>query len=119
MPQWRIYYTDGRTFDDTMGEPWEAPKVGVQVINIREGRLGRRTLKLADYYVWSPLVGRWLDIEHPTGVIQRMAREPWAVLLCGEYIAEADFERILIAAHDDPDFPMRKDAPPPHPAWRA
>jgi hypothetical protein len=30
--KWRIYYADGTTFDNTQGEAWEAPALGVQVI---------------------------------------------------------------------------------------
>lgn len=102
---WKVYYTDGSTFSDLDGSPFEAPKTGVQVLNIRDGRKGRRTLKLVDYYVFSPNLDRWVDCVDSAAAMMRAAQEPWIVILFGEYIKEEDFEKVLIQAHSDPDFP--------------
>jgi hypothetical protein len=110
LPNYRIYYSDGSTFE---GDPSAAPKTGVQVIIVRDGSKGRRVLKLVDYYVWSPTLDRWVDCIDSASVMLRAVREPWVVILCGEYLCEADFEQVLIAAHNDPDFPAQPGNP-----WR-
>lgn len=85
--------------------PEDAPKSGVQVIIVRDGSKGRRYLKLVDYYVWSTTLERWVDCIDSASAMLRAMREPWVVILSGEYLLEADFERILITAHNDKDFP--------------
>lgn len=115
---WRIYFADGSTFDSADGAPWEAPKRGVAVILVRDGRFDRRILKMSNAYIWSPTVDRWLDQETAMDAYVRVIKEPWCVVLNGEYQRESEFEDILIRATNDPDFKPRKDAPPPHPAWR-
>lgn len=109
---WRIYYKDGSTFSNLDGSPQEIPvRNGVQVINVRDGKKGRRTLKLVDYYVWSPTLDRWVDCIDTTSAICRALREPYIVLLAGEYLREADFEKVLIQAHNDPEFPLSDKNP--------
>lgn len=114
---WVIYYADGRRVTSKDCAPEDTPVTGVQVILIRDGRHGRRVLKMADYYVWSASLGRWLDCLDSAAVVLRAMREP-VLVRAGEYLREADFERILIAAHNDPDLPSVSTADPPHPAWR-
>lgn len=117
MILWRIYYSDGSTFDNTQGGPSEAPRRGVQIILIKHGRKGVRKLRLADYYLWSPTMTRWLEAQDSAAVIVRALMEPHIILLAGEYISEEDHGRILIEADNDPDFPYLS-APPAHKAWQ-
>lgn len=117
MTEWRIYYADGSTFSSNDGPAQNAPNFGAQVVLVRDKHVGRRVLKLADYYVWRPSLDRWTDHEDSASAILAMAREPWAVLICGQYLNDDDFERILIAAHNDPDLPPIARDKPPHPAW--
>lgn len=105
LPKWKIYYSDGSTFSNIQGKPWEAPKGGVQVINLLDGRKGVRRLQLVDYYVWSPTLQRWVDCIDSASVMMRARQEPEIVVLFGEYLLQDDFEKILIQAHNDPDFP--------------
>lgn len=116
---WKVFYSDGSTFSDRDGGPSEAPKSGVQVVHVEDGRCGRRVLKLVDYYVWSPTLTRWIDCADAPSVLLRASREPWVVVLYGEYLREAEFEKILIAAHEDDYVPAVSPSEPPHPAWRA
>lgn len=117
MPDWRIYYSDGSTFDNDQGAPQDAPSYGVQVVIVKDGKHGRRVLKLCDFYLWRPSINRWTDHIDSTSAIMAAAAEPWVVLVCGQYLLEDDFERILIRAYNDPDFPGVSIAS--HEAWRA
>lgn len=118
MPEWVIYYSDGSRITSDDCEPFAAPKQGVQVILVRDGRCGRRVLRMAEYYVWSPTLGRWLDCFDTAAVILRAVQEPHVTVLRGEYLREPDFERILISAHNDPDLPAVSPGSPPHRAWK-
>lgn len=117
--RWKIFYANGSTFSDQDGKPQDAPKRGVQIVHVEDGRCGRRVLKYGDYYVWSPTLGRWVEALDATAVIQRAHIEPWLVILFGEYLLEADFQRILIAAHEDDYIKPVSPSEPPHVAWRA
>lgn len=117
--EWVIYYTDGSRVTSEMCEPRETPNDGVAVVLVRDGRCGRRVLYEGDYYLWSPTLGMWTKQIDAAGALMRACiAEPWCVIRRGEYQREAAFERILIAAHNDPDLPPVSPSAPPHPAWR-
>jgi len=104
-PEWRIYYSDGSTFDSTMGSPQEAPSLHVQVVIQKDKYYGRRICRMVDYYVWSPTINKWIDIFDSASLVQRALIEPYIVVKAGEYIEEEKYNAILIRANDDPDFP--------------
>lgn len=104
-PEWRIFYADGSTFDSDDGHPIDAPAFGVLVVLQRDKYVGRRVLRMVDYYCWSPSVGKWLDLFDSASVIVRALRDPGLVIKAGEYIEEKAYEKVLIAATNDPDFP--------------
>lgn len=101
---WRIYYSDGTRFDNTQGGPVDAPKRGVQCINVQHAEFGRRCLTQASWYIWSPTANAWLNQEDTAICMLRVVVEPWTVVLAGEYIDETDFTRIRQKAFGDPDF---------------
>ncbi len=115
---WKIFYSDGSTFSNDQGGVEDAPSFGVQVILVKDKNVGRRILRLSDYYLWRPSLNRWTDHEDSASVILAMASESWSKLLCGQYLNEEDFEKILIRAHNDPDLPPKSRGEPPHPAWK-
>lgn len=112
--EWKFFFTDGTTFS---GDPWEVPDKGVAIVLQRDGRFSRRKLFLNEYYIWRPSLDRWTEHPDAASLIVALIHEPWSVVRRGEYMRETDFEKILIAADNDPDFPV-KAAGPPHPAWR-
>ena len=119
MVNWRIYYAGGSTFDSDQGLPQDAPSLGAQIVLVKDGRFNRRVLKLADYYVFRPSLDRWTDHQDATSVMIAALCEPWVKVVAGRYLREADFEQILIRAHDDPDFPAARPDGPAHEAWRS
>lgn len=86
------------------------------MVLVRHGRKGVRKLRLAEYYLWSPTLCRWLEMPDAAAVIQRALQEPAVTILAGEYITEERHEAILIRADNDPDFQMTGSAPP-NKAW--
>src|SRR6056300_797018 len=117
MKKWKLWYSDGTTYCDQDGMPWDAPKTGAVICIVEDGRFKRRKLILQDYYVWSPTLDMWTMQNDAAGVMLRSIREPWIVVVAGEYMRENDFEAILIDAHNDGYIKAVK-ADPPHEAWR-
>ena len=106
MVKWRIYYTDGTTFDSTQGNPDDAPAFGVQVIVqlSDNGRL-RDTLKGSDYYVYIPS-GFWTGMDF-TGLLDRLTnRLPFSGFLVGRWDPLDEYWDILRKAEKDKDFPQ-------------
>ena len=48
--KWKIYYDDGSTYSDELGDPFEAPARGVQIIAIEHPEVGRELLGKEDFY---------------------------------------------------------------------
>lgn len=102
---WRIYYTDGSTFDSTQGEPWDAPRYGVQVIVQDHVDPQERPYLVwqGDYYIWK---GQWFPVD-------RFAFDMYyfvntlsgrKVGLAGEYTDNDNWVAITRRAMKDPDF---------------
>lgn len=104
-PEWRIYYSDGSTFDSLDGAPESAPPFSVQAIVQKDRVFGRRILRMVDYFAFSPKEQRWLDLFDASAVIVRSLRDPGLIIKSGEYINERQYEEILKKATNDPDFP--------------
>lgn len=113
---WKIYYTDGTSFTDQDGSPEDAPAKGVALVLQQEGRCNRRVLKLRDWYRWCPRHNRWFECDE-YDVLKELDNYGKVVARHGEYMLEADFEKILIASHSDPYIERISPKEPPHPAW--
>jgi hypothetical protein len=122
--QWRIYYTNGETFDDARGPATEAPALGVQVIAQADERVGRVLLQGGDYY-WMDH-GNWYAGDAAgvytylatTGHLQPAARFrhafdllEWMIgtglVKLGQMLRGPDFLDIYHRAYDDPDLPRK------------
>jgi len=118
MPiEWVLYYADGSRYTSATHRPEDTPPAGVEVVLVRDGRGQRRKLMMADYYGWSASLGRWIELQDAAAVVVRAMREP-LLIRAGQYLREADFERILIRADNDPEIPLVSPNSPPHPAWK-
>lgn len=122
MIRWRIYYADGFSFDDTMGEPKDAPHDGVLAIQQRTScehhpaewmkaeRLAWHDsgwslplLEGADWYFWRPDVQRWFRTDL-MGFIDQAKRRGAVALKQGEYVTHEQWECALQEIGRDPDF---------------
>lgn len=115
--KWKIFYADGSTFDSSQGGPGDAPARGVAIVQVEDGSRGRRTLRMQDWYRWCPAADRWFDGD-AWSVLRELTRHGQVIALPGEYMLEADFEQIMIAAHEDRFIAPISPDTPAHPAWR-
>lgn len=118
MIEWVVYYTGGERYTSADTDIKDLPSRGVQVILVPDPRVGRRVLKLCDYYLWRPNLQEWTSHEDSASLILALSYESWGKVLIGEHIKEKEFEQILIRAHNDPDLPPRSPSEPPHKAWK-
>jgi len=116
MIEWVIYYADGSRVTSETHRPEDTPTTGVEVILTRHPDVGRRVLKLSDYYGYSRLMGNWIELQDSCAAMIRAMREP-ILIRSGEYIPEEAFEQVLIAAQNDPDLPPTPRVKPAHPGW--
>ncbi len=109
MIQWRIYYSDGSTFDSSQGIPDDAPAFGVAVIVqlADNGRL-RDSVHSGDYYVYTES-GFWVGADL-SGLLDRLAnRIPFSGFLVGRWDPQDEYFAILRKAEKDPDFPQARN----------
>jgi hypothetical protein len=110
MIEWRVYYSDGSTFDSSQGGPADAPPWGVQVVVQRCPSEGRNLQVETDYYWWDPGLGRWFGGDF-LGVVDALARNCGPVRF-GRRIPGVEFDGVRTRAMADPDFPASA-------TWRA
>lgn len=109
LKEWRIYYDDGSTFDDSMGEPEHAPSFGVVVIIGYDEEGERMLLHKWNYYWTKDLKGRaiWYGSDN-IGLIDQLAHDRDRNvhgLKIGRTISNSDYRNFLGIAAYDSDFP--------------
>ena len=100
---WRIYYDNGTTFDNTQGEPQDAPTIGVICIKHfieNEWRIQAFT----DYYIWE-LGQEWWGADAP-GFWQYMFKPGLKVVKFGTNIPDEPFQKIVARAREDTEHGM-------------
>lgn len=101
---WRIYYSDGSTFDSLQGEPVSAPPFGIACIVQSEPSLGRVIVSTFDFYYWVDEQQQWWGSDW-SGVLDRMLhRLPVYALLQGRSVDHETFRLIMRRADQDPNF---------------
>lgn len=104
MPDWRIYYDDGSTFDSSQGEPHEAPSTGF-ICAVGYDESGARYIMHGwDHYCWSIESSQWWGMDH-MGVFDRLRRNLVYAYKEGRTVTKADFQAAMQRAHTDTDFP--------------
>lgn len=104
--QWRIYYSDGTTFDNLAGGPEDAPALGVMLIAQVDVMTGRYYQSGSDFYIWLDEYERWLGVD-TFGRLTYDVRPGWKRCLFGETVPNEQFRKIVKIADDDPDLPPR------------
>lgn len=117
MSRWKIWYCDGSTFSSADGQPSDAPCKDVACINVEDGRCGRRRLRMMDWYRWDEDAGRWFECEQ-FDVLLHLTRHGTVTAKRGAYMPEKEFEKLLIASHEDTFVPTVSPKDPPHEAWK-
>ena len=98
MPEYRIYYADGSTFD---ADPFDAPFFGVLAIVERDPDHGRRVISNGDYYVWE---GRWRNVDF-IGMVDYLQMPGAKKVIAGRLVHNDEWNEIFRRARNDPDFP--------------
>ena len=108
MLRWRIYYSDGSTFDSSQGTPDEAPAFGVAVIlQFSDNDRRREALCGADYYLCTSS-GVWVGADF-AGLLDRLIhRLPFSGFLVGRWDPRDQYFAILRTAEKDSDFPQAR-----------
>jgi len=104
MPEWRIYYTDGETFDSSQGSPADAPSRGVAVIVVVDREVGRGLLHRWDWYFWNTEDRQWYGCDQ-WGLIDHLLDNRATAVKMGRSVSQDRWHAILQRATNDPDFP--------------
>jgi hypothetical protein len=89
---WRVYYSDS-VFTDADGEPFDAPRVDVQVI-VQEKDGDYEIVHGKDYFYWEPVCGGW----HGTdifGAFDHLIRSKRQCLLMGRMLSDPDWKELF------------------------
>lgn len=101
MPDFRIYYDGGSTFD---GDPYNAPGWGAVTIVERDADHGRRLVDGKDFFIWRD--GRWWAVDQ-WGLMDYLADPGPRKILIGRYVPNGRWTLLRQRAEADPDFPAR------------
>ena len=107
MIAWRIYYTDGTTFDSSMGEPEDAPARGVAAISQADEDAGRAGVAGVDWYLWESDIGCWSGGDRD-GMIDHFTTFPrtrTALKMARTMARHTDWRELQAVVVSDPDFP--------------
>lgn len=102
---WKIYYTDGSVFSNEDGEPWDAPRTGVQIVVVPDDELGRRCIDKEDYVCWHDDAQTWVGHDL-SGLFQYLdAPGCIKVVLRGYYLPRSKWMEIHKRAIHDEGLP--------------
>ena len=90
---WRIYYERGVVYTSEDGSPFDAPRVGVQVI-AQEKDGTYELIHGRDHFYWEPERGGWMTTEI-FGAIDHLMRANRQCLLFGRQLSDADYTAVL------------------------
>lgn len=104
---WRIYYDDGGTFDSTLGEPWEAPKVGVIVIAQQHKEVGYELIDGANFYYYEAERRGFYGGSEFT-IFDHLMRAKRQCVFFGRMVTDKEYNAIVDRA--DKELPEKKSA---------
>lgn len=103
---WRIYYSDGTTFDSSMGSPSEAPGLGIAVIVQPDPDTGRVLMCKWDYYFYHQKYGQWWGADS-FGIIDQLTSDragDVVAVKAGRTMHSPEYKELYNRAVSDPDF---------------
>jgi hypothetical protein len=118
LPDWIIYYDDGRSFTSDDGPPEQAPKDGVQVVALKDIAVGKILWHGYDYYCWHK-EGCWIP-HTETGMKFYLSKadEP-GIVINGYWIPPQRWTAIYNAAVEDSRLPFKTGIDPREKAFEA
>ena len=107
MPDWRIYYDDGSTFDSTMGSPENAPSFGLLCIVFPDEDHGRLVMQGWDWYFYHDEEKNWWGADIHGLLDQMLHNLPVRALKQGRNSPAKVWRETLHRATLDSDFPPK------------
>lgn len=103
---WRIFYTDGSTFDSSQGSPQDAPEWGVICIVQHDADVGRTIMRRWDFYYFHPIDQNFWGCDIFGYIDIGVNGRPFTPgsLKIGCTISTPQFQEILSIADSDPAF---------------
>lgn len=102
--KWKIYYDDGSTYSDELGDPFEAPARGVQIIAIEHPEVGRELLGKEDFYWYRD--GRWFGGDN-FGMYDYLLFPGPKKVIFGRVISSVEFQKIIKRCNVDDYLPLK------------
>jgi hypothetical protein len=104
--RWKVFYQGGSIYSAADGSAFDAPARGVLMIANSNDRHGWALCRSNDYYWWLPEDDAWQggDI---FGLWDYLIEPGPKKVLFGRTVSNAEFEAVLMRAHDDPDIPQK------------
>jgi len=100
MPSWwRIYYDNGSVFTDADGEPFAAPRQGVQII-VQEKDGDYEMVQGRDHFYWEPKVGGWCTSDL-FGAFDHLVRASRQCLLFGRQMTDDQYRALEQRVRDE------------------
>ena len=108
---WRIYYSDGTTFDNTQGNSIDSPVFGIQCIVMADPEpkdsshhTGRLNIRSGDWYWWDST--RWWAGDL-FGLLDAAIHGRCLIARQGQMMSATAYNEIYKRAENDEDFPRR------------
>ena len=120
MRKWKIFFCDGTTATSDDGTPQEVLKKNkgkrIAIINMEDGRCGRRRLRETDVYRWDEEADRWFNCNE-SDIWLQIYEKGYVIARQGGYLTDDAYQEILIASHEDTFVPAISPKEPAHVAW--
>lgn len=99
MTWWKIYYADGSEFTHEDGSPYDAPRVGVQVV-VQEKDGDWEIIHGRDHFYYEPKIGGWYSSDL-FGAIDHLMRSRRQCLLFGRVMADDEYHALMIRVREE------------------
>lgn len=104
---WKIYYEDGSTFDNTQGLPEDAPSFGVLCVVFPDEEVGRMVMHGWDWFYYHKEDQNWWGADIHGLLDCLLHNKPMKAVKQGRNTNADNYKKILNFAIDDPDFSVK------------
>ncbi len=104
--KWCIHYINGFIFDNTFGEPENAPGGGVLAVVQEDYAVGVLVHQQNDFYCFDEQFGGWAGMD-VFGLTQYLMKPGFKVIKLGEVMSTERFKSMLAQIRSDPNLPNK------------
>ena len=103
-PKWRIFYSDGSSFDSNDGEPHQAPSLGF-ICAVGYDEAGDRYIMHGwDHYCYDQETDQWWGCD-TFGLFDRLCQNKIYAYKMGRTITKTEYRALMHRADQDKQFP--------------